>query len=195
MKSTGNIFITLVLCCSFMLSGYQRRAIDVKIGTEELKLYQLIMDYRKANNLATIPLSKSLTYVAQQHCLDLVNNRPDSGICNMHSWSARGSWTACCYTPDHLQATCMWKKPAELTTYTGDGFEIACTSGMGNGLAEMTAAKGLESWKKSEGHNNVILNKSVWKDMKWNAIGIGIYKGYAMVWFGQAADAEGEPAR
>jgi len=170
--------------------------VEAKLSAEELKLYELIMAYRKANRLPVIPLSVSLTYVAQQHCKDLATNHPDKNNCNAHSWSDKGSWSSCCYTPDHKQAKCMWNKPRELTNYKSDGFEIAC------GSSEpvykdyvMTAAYALESWKGSQHHNNVIINKDIWKDVKWKAIGIGIYKGFATVWFGEMTDAEGEPVK
>jgi hypothetical protein len=165
-----------------------------EITEEELKLYQLIMDYRKSEGLPEIPLSKSLTYVAQVHCRDLADNKPDlkSG-CNAHSWSDKGEWTACCYTRDHKQAECMWNKPKELTNYPGYGFEIAGGSSdpRYKGFV-MTAQYALESWQKSYHHNNVILNKDIWADSEWKAIGIGIYKGFTTVWFGKEEDPEGE---
>ena len=164
----------------------------VSISEEEKKMYKLLMAYRVENNLPEIPLSKSLTFVAQQHCKDLYHNQPDKPKeCNAHSWSANGAWTACCYTSDHKQASGMWKKPAELTQYTGNGFEIACGSSKVNGDYNMTAEYAVESWKESSGHNNVILNQDVWNDFPWGAIGVGIYKGFACVWFGQQEDPAG----
>lgn len=176
------------------LTTAQSGADKVQCTSEELKLYQLIMEYREQNNLPTIPFSKSLTYVAQQHCIDLYTNKPDLGAggCNAHSWSAKGTWSACCYTPDHKQAQCIWDKPAELTSYPGYGYEIACgSSDPQYSSFVMSAEYALQSWKKSSGHNNVILNKENWEDRGWNAIGIGIYKGYACVWFGQESDPAG----
>ena len=51
----------------------------------------------------------------------------------------------------------------------------------------MTAEYAINSWKKSSGHNAVIINSGGWND-KWNAIGIGIYKGFAVVWFGKESE-------
>lgn len=167
------------------------------ITTDELALYNMIMEYRKAEGLETIPLSNSLTIVAQTHSKDLADNKPDlEKKCNAHSWSDKGKWSSCCYTSDHKQADCMWNKPKELTTYTGMGFEIAV--GSSEPAFEdyvMTPEYALKSWKGSYHHNNVILNKDIWKDSKWNAIGIGIHKGFATVWFGKKEDPEGEPRR
>lgn len=170
---------------------------EARLSAEELKLYQLVMAYRKANQLPEIPLSVSLTYVAQEHCKDLYTNKPDlKKNCNTHSWSDKGRWSSCCYTPDHKQSGCMWNKPRELTSYKADGFEIAC--GSSEPIYDnfvMTAEYALDSWKGSVHHNNVVLNKDIWKAVKWNAIGIGIYKGFAVIWFGQETDAAGAPAK
>lgn len=167
---------------------------SVCMNTNERKLYNLVMEYRKQNNLPSIPLSTSLTFVAQTHCKDLVNNRPNVNGCNMHSWSNKGKWTPCCYTPDHKQAINMWNKPSELTPYKSYGYEIAFyVWHSDNPNYTATPEEALEGWKSSEGHNSVIINKSIWKSTKWNAIGIGIYKGFATIWFGEKIDVAGEP--
>ena len=58
-----------------------------------------------------------------------------------------------------------------------------------------TAAAALAGWKSSAGHDQMILNKYAWKRMKWNAMGVGIYGHYAVVWFGEEADPAGKVAR
>ena len=149
---------------------------------DEQQLYELIMDYRKSVNLPLIPLSKSLTIVAQTHSKDLANYRPDNGLCNAHSWSKNGRWTSCCYTSDHAKASCMWDKPKELTDYNHPGYEISCV-----GSDQLSPQEALETWKTSNAHNNVIINEDIW-DSNWRAIGIGVYEGYATVWFGHYID-------
>jgi uncharacterized protein YkwD len=181
---------------SFGLTDTEPKKIEATLTADEVELYNLIMTYRKENNLPSVPLSKSLTYVAQQHAWDLATNKPDKGACNAHSWSDKGAWSKCCYTPDHKQSTCMWSKPKELTNYQENGYEIACgSSDPAYDNFVMTPEYALGSWKKSTGHNNVIINKSNWAPYTWNAIGIGIYKGFAIVWFGAGADKDGEPGR
>jgi uncharacterized protein YkwD len=176
--------ITLCLIFISIISNSQ------VLTKEEKKLYDMIMQYRQELGLPIIPLSTSLTYVAQTHAKDLVNNKPDIGGCNSHSWSSNGPWTACCYTPDHAQAKFMWSKPRELTTYQGNGFEIACGSNECCSDFIMTANYALDSWKKSTGHNAVMINQGIWADNRWNAIGIGLYKSFAVVWFGNEFDKE-----
>jgi uncharacterized protein YkwD len=167
----------------FSLLGFAQ---NVELSQEERKLYNQIMEYRKQNGLPVIPLSKALTIVAKSHVEDLgVTKARGDANCNMHSWGEDSKWTSCCYTNDHAQASCMWNKPKELTSYQGAGYEIA-HGGTGSFIA--TAESALNGWKKSPGHNSVILNKSVWKNKTWKAIGIGISGGYAVVWFGAESD-------
>jgi len=152
---------------------------------EEQTLQELINEYRQQNGLPDIPLSKSLTYVARTHAQDL-QTYPPSGDCNGHSWSQYGEWSACCYTPDHAQASCMWDKPRELTPYVGTGYEIAAW--YSNGIDAYTA---LSLWKSSQGHNDVILNQGIWNNHPWSSIGVGIYDTWAVVWFGEEVDSCG----
>jgi hypothetical protein len=154
------------------------------LSTEEKKLYDLMMAYRKTKKLESIPLSAKLTQVAQAHAKDLAENYdPNQERCNLHSWSKKGNWTSCCYTADHKQASCMWNKPREIAGYESNGYEISYFYSAG-----ADAESGLDGWKKSTGHNQMIINDGIWKKIKWNAIGIGFYKEYGVVWFGDKKD-------
>jgi uncharacterized protein YkwD len=154
------------------------------LTTEEKKLYQLVMEYRKSLGLPNIPLSNNLNKVAQTHVQDLQKfGNPFDKNCNLHSWSKNGSWTSCCYTADHSQKECMYQKPREISKYQGNGYEIAYY------FSDLvTAEMALENWKKSPGHLAVIANSGIWKNIRWNAIGIAIYKNYSVIWFGMEED-------
>lgn len=154
---------------------------------EELELYNLIMKYRASKSLPAIPASPSLTLVAQTHARDLHDNRPDTGKCNPHSWSDKGPWSAVCYTKDHASVAGVWQKPAELTAYKGTGYEIAYRVWGYPGI-RVNPLKALKGWQSSIGHNNMIINKEKWATLTWQAIGVGIYMGYAVVWFGEEPD-------
>lgn len=156
------------------------------ITPEEQKLVDAINRYRGSKGLPAITATASLTTVARTHAADLAIKRPANGRCNMHSWSSGGKWTGCCYTSDHKQAACMWKKPRELTVYQGDGFEVS--AGSSGGAISAETALGL--WQKSSGHNQVIINAGMW-NRPWKAFGVGIYGGYAVAWFGNATDPAG----
>jgi len=157
--------------------------------SKEEELFNLLNDYRKQNNLAAISYSPSLTKVAQMHAKDIVENSPDLGGGNVHSWSDKGPWRAVKYTDDHKQAALMWSKPSELTDYKEPGFEIShAYVGNARKTTETKPKAALEGWKRSSGHNDVIIEKSIWKGKNFQALGIGIYKGYACCWFGKSKD-------
>lgn len=183
---------TVCLFLAFVIvAGFDHRSLPSETSTcltqEEKKLYDLIMDYRKTQNLASIPLSAGLTLVAQTHARDLAENYTFDlkNKCNPHSWSAKGKWTACCYTNDHKKATCMWAKPKEIAGYPGNGFEIAYYSSLG-----ANAQEGLDGWKISPGHNPLLINSGNWAKVRWKAIGVGIYKEFGLVWFGEVSDTK-----
>ena len=160
------------------------------LNKEEDMIYRLINQYRQQKGLGAIPLSRNLTYVAKLHVQDLAENTPYNRRCNLHSWSDKGPWTACCYTEDHDKAACMWEKPGEVSNYTGFGYEIAYWTNEPL-TPEDFAKKTLAGWKRSVPHNTVIVNQGKWREKRWNAIGVGVYKGYAAVWFGEEKDTEG----
>ena len=180
------LFVLLSIIFTFTLFIFGGQTIQFKKPTsEEFKLHRLINNYRASKNLPSVPLSRSLSHVAQLHVRDL-SKYPPRGRCNMHSWSPNGPWTACCYTSDHAQASCMWNKPRELTNYTGYGFECSQMHSAGT-----NAVSALRSWQGSTGHNAVIINQGMWSRQPWKSIGVGIYKRYAVIWFGREKDPDG----
>ncbi|MBL8344953.1 MAG: hypothetical protein JNN03_05895 [Rubrivivax sp.] len=141
---------------------------------------------RARHGLLPVPLSRSLGRVADLHVRDL-QARPPTGACNMHSWSAAGPWTPCCYTSDHAQARCMWSKPGEITggRYRGSGFEISA-----GGSGRMTPEVALNLWRGSTAHYGVIMNQGIWANSTWRAMGVGLSESYAVVWFGTEVDPD-----
>lgn len=150
------------------------------------------MEYRKEKGLKPIPLSAGLTKVAQTHILDLNTNYDFSRLekCNTHSWSRKGDWSSCCYTDDHKKAECMWDKPKEISGYQSRGYEIVSWEFPG----EISAEVALREWKKSPGHNALLVNSGNFKQADWQAIGIGVGGNYASVWFGVLKDENTNPS-
>ena len=180
---------SLLIFFLLLLSGYTNNsdATHTKVihsPEKEVELYNLLMEYRQEEGLDSIPISAALSKVAYTHAEDLQNHQPDQGKCNMHSWSSNGDWSSCCYTDDHAKSECMWSKPKEITGYNEYGYEIAYSISFGG----VIPYEALESWKTSQGHNDVILNKRVWKNRNWKAIGVGVCGDYAVVWFGEIFD-------
>ncbi len=141
--------------------------------------------YRASKGLSRLPLSASLTRVAQAHLADLEANYRPGARCNMHSWSDRGDWSPCCYTPDHAEATCMWDKPKEISggLYGAPGYEIVAYYS-----SRITPETALELWEQSQGHRAMVLNRGIWADNTWRAMGAAIGRHYAVVWFGESPD-------
>jgi uncharacterized protein YkwD len=147
-----------------------------ELSAEERKLYQLVNQYRSRRGLPPIPLSASLTKVANRHVLDLQYNFSDL----THSWSD------CPYDSNRPSTyKCMWEAPQRLgTSYRGNGYENAYGSSDGKATAE----DAFSEWLDSRPHHEVIVNQGIWEDVRWNALGIGIHKGYAVLWFGKETD-------
>lgn len=150
--------------------------------SEEIKLYNLINEYRAQNGLAPIAASKALSTVANRHVQDLAEN---IGTLT-HSWSDAP------YDPNNPSTyPAMWTAPQRFKTgYSGNGYENAF-GGTGGYVA--TATDALQGWKNSPAHNAVILNQGMWQNLKWNALGVGLYKGYSVIWFGEQPDSTGTP--
>ncbi|HYX36136.1 MAG TPA: CAP domain-containing protein [Oligoflexus sp.] len=184
-------FCLFLLAASLPETSLQAAA-TVQLTETEQTLGRLINEYRQSKGLPAVPLSSSLSYVAQIHAWDTLTNHPDTGTdaagktCNGHSWSNKGTWTPVCFTG--LDGQHMWSKPRELTTYTANGFEISA----GPFGSTVSPELALESWKQSAPHNDVILNQGPW-NQQWKAMGVGIYQGYVHVWFGEANDPAGVP--
>ena len=176
------------------LSGEEGRVISalmaLGLSAKEAKLYYDINAYRESLGLPKLSLSKSLTTVARTHVADSNAHTPENQVDvrgiqgNLHSWSSYGSWTPVVYTSDHQYAANMWSKPSELTSYPGSGFEISSRYSLA-----MTPDVALDSWKGSQGHNDVMTTQGMWSDLK--TMGVGIDGKYAHVWFGQDADPAG----
>ena len=161
------------------------------LSSKEARLYYLVNEYRESLGLPKLSLSKSLTQVARTHVADSNGYSPENQVDargiqgNLHSWSGNGSWTPVVYTSDHYYASLMWSKPRELTSYSGNGYEISAGSGGYN----LTPEYALSLWKNSSGHNAVMTTSGSWAMLK--TMGVSIDGGYAHIWFGSDADPAG----
>ncbi len=203
LKFMRTITICLLLTLSFyglsgqkaprILQGQIFKTDTLTLNDAEIELAQQLNDYRRSKGLRAIALSASLSMVARIHVYDLSEHYQPGKSCNLHSWSSGGYWSSCCYTNDHSRAACMWDKPRELTEYQGDGYEIAFFS---NYEYNSTAGKiddALSGWKASRGHHELIVNRGKWADSEWKAMGVGVFGGYIVVWFGEQTDPAGMP--
>jgi hypothetical protein len=157
------------------------------ITAQAKELFTLINHFRIENKLNEIPLSASLSYVASIHLNDLMLNHADTVLCNLHSWSDKGEWTACCYQAYIPIQDCMWDKPKELSPYKYRGYELAFYQ-EGN----LTAQEILDAWLEIPEAKQMILNQGKWDNI-WRALGVDIRNNYALLWFGRAKDNEPAP--
>jgi len=170
---------------------------EVCLSKEEESLYKKIMAYRKKHKLPKIPLSPSLTMVAQKHALNQTQFKP-KGKCSLHSWGKGGKWKPCCYDDQGKPPECMWDKPNEITGFDSTGFEITVFGYIlddDNTAGHINSKHALDDWKKSPSHNSLILNKEPWNETKWGAIGVGMHLGFANVWFTEESDPNGSPKK
>jgi hypothetical protein len=194
MKSKGHILLLMLLIFPVQLfcQHSERKNQEIPksfcISQMEFKLYTMINEYRARYDLPAIPLSKSLSFVASTHVKDLVLNHPDKGSCNSHSWSAKGTWKPFCYPKDENKKNSVWDKPRELTSYRGKGYEIVYWENNATIIDSI-----ITFWKSVDYFNSFLMNTGKWTGKRWNAIGIGIYENYAVAWFGELVDPDGQP--
>lgn len=143
---------------------------------------EAINAYRQANGLAPIPISEEMNRVAQAHVADLVAHHPEDACNgNLHSWSANGAWTSGCYdSNDEATWPIMWNKPNEIAGYPGRGYEVSAWAS-----PSITPDQAVALWQGSAPHNDVLLNRGIWTDFPWGAMGGWAADGYACAWFGQ----------
>ncbi|WP_448563937.1 CHAT domain-containing protein [Trichothermofontia sp.] len=154
-----------------------------ELDAEETQLYERINQYRAQHGLPPIPLAPSLNRVANRHVRDMAENLRQF----THAWSD------CPYNPNQPNSyACMWNAPQRLgTAYPSIGYESAHGGPAGY---QATAASAMRDWQASSHHNDMLLNRGIWQERRWQAIGLAIYQRYAVLWFGEAPDpAMGEP--
>jgi len=185
MKRISTIVVILLLFSGSKAIGQMP---DFCLTRQEYRLYSLINEYRTKNGLGVIPISSSLCYVAKVHVRDLFINNPDTSFCSLNSWSDQGQWTACCHSGHSPNPVCIVNKPKELTHYSGEGHEIAYWDS-----EDLNPDTVFHFWMSIGQTKELLLNQKKWSHFNWKAIGIGLYKGYACLWVGEASDTIPEP--
>jgi hypothetical protein len=181
---------TLIILSIFLFSGARIfcQVPGICLTKEEYRLYSIINEYRAKQGLGIIPISSSLSYVAKIHARDLYLYRPDTSSCSLNSWSDKGQWTACCHSGYTPNPSCIVNKPAELTKYTGEGHELCYWDS-----EELQPDTVFKFWLSIGQARELLLNQKKWSYFNWNAMGVGLYNGYASVWVGEVPDTLPEP--
>ncbi len=182
------IAILLFMSLPFLTYGQRTLPDDFCIDQMESSLFDNINLLRGDYGMSQLQLSVSLCYVAELHVNDLQNNHPDTSVCNLSSWSDKGSWTPCCYNKYVHNPDCMWDKPKELTPYSYRGYELVTFF-----EEDFNADSIINLWADSKETLDMILMRGNYKNKKWICAGIGISKNYVSLWFGQRKDKLKEP--
>ncbi len=156
---------------------------ELCLSSDEKVLVDAVNAFREAHGLQAVALSRALCYVADVHAKDLYFNYDERSGKSMHSWSHKGRWKGCSYENPRTDGRCMHNKPSELTDYKGLGFELAYYDNTGS--AGMNA---YEAWIRHEKNRAFLLNEGTYLSFDWNAVGIKIFKGYVLLWFGTTVD-------
>ena len=158
------------------------------VSTEEMRLLDFVNSIRQEYGMKPVKLSASLSFVAKTHVDDLLQNHPDTSICNLSSWSDKGKWTPCCYNAYIPNPLCMKKKPKELTPYPYYGYEMAAYFQDDYSLDSL-----VHMWSDTKQVLDMILTRGQWAEKKWVVAGVGINNHYVSVWFGQKPDRQRSP--
>lgn len=182
--------LLFILSSLFSLQSFAQKDIptDFCISSEEKKLFDQINMLLKEYDKKPLQASTSLYYVAKKHVEDLINNNPDTSICNLSSWSDKGDWTPCCHNPYVPQQDCMWDKPNEMTRYPYRGYELVSYF-----EDDFNADSVIQMWSSSKKVLDMLLTNGNFEKKKWVCMGVGMNANYASVWFGQRPDRENKP--
>jgi len=152
----------------------EKNCVGDGLEPKEATLYEMINAYRAEFGLPKIPFSPSLTMLANRHVRDLEENV---------GFSVRG-WSDCSYNP-HNPATlaCIQQAPQRLgTAYPGAAFELTYATGY-----KVVPEAALHNWQQMSHTRNILLSPGNAAG-PWAALGVGIHKGYAVVWLGNYRD-------
>lgn len=157
----------------------EKKCAGDEITAQEKELFRIVNEYRAQNGLAQIPLSDSLSVVANRHLLDL----------SINIKSLTHGWSNCPYDINNENTwKCVSDSPKRLNVgYAGSGYENLYRKSGG----AATPALALEAWKKSPLHNSLILNLNIFKETKFDAFGIACSGEYIALWFGSTTANSG----
>jgi len=182
------LILGFVLMISVYSFGQKKIPSSFCVSPEEFQLLDFVNSIRQEYGMKPVKLSASLSFVAKTHVDDLLQNHPDTSICNLSSWSDKGKWTPCCYNAYIPNPLCMKKKPKELTPYPYYGYEMAAYFQDDFSLDSL-----VPMWSDTKQVLDMILTRGEWAEKKWVVAGVGINNHYVSVWFGQKPDHQRYP--
>jgi hypothetical protein len=158
------------------------------LTNDEMQLFDKINQLRQSYGKTDLQLSASLSFVAKTHVKDLLDQHPDTSVCNLSSWSNKGNWTACCYNSYVPKPDCMWDKPKELTPYPYRGYEFVSYFD-----DQFSVDSVINLFSDTKEVLDMILTQQTYDTKKWICCGVGMNDHYVSIWFGQRKDALSVP--
>lgn len=198
MKPFRIIYLIIIACIFVLPSAFaqntkKRIPSDFCVDENAYALYQAINNYRQKLSLDPIPLSASLSYLAQLHVKDLAANFDMKNAwkseCGMKSWSDKGHWKAFCYPKDQSKKRDIKDKAKELTPYKGKAWEILYWE---NDWAP-DAEKILHFWLDIPQSADMLSNTGKYAQKDWQSIGLASSDGYISVFLGRVKDTQAPP--
>lgn len=172
---------------------------DVGVLRSSVELTNAVNDHRASKGKPRLPVSISLIAVAQDHVINQEYgdwSGFSSNQCNLHTWLddvEDDRFDGCCYTADHSNANCMWRKPSQITAgwnpssngcqamrnqFKHYGYEIS----HGASGFQVTAQSAVNGWQGSPPHRAVMLSEGNWEQFT-KTIGCAMGENYAHCWF------------
>ncbi len=135
--------------------------------------------YRLSHGKKWLKLNNKLNTVARLHLENLKDSFSTNRKYISHSWFAdpQERWTPYKYVKVKDGGPIL-DKAREITKYDGISAEIWA------GTGDYKPATWLSLWAHSTGHRNTILQVGGWEDNNWTGVGVCIYNGMAVMWFG-----------
>lgn len=177
------LLVFILLTNPFQISAQKDIPDDFCISVQEKALYDRVNNLREDYGKNRVEYSASLSFVAKTHVLDLLENSPDTSVCNLSSWSDKGNWAPCCFNPYVPDQDCMWEKPKQLTGYPYRGYELVSYF-----EDTLSVDSVINLWSDAREVLDMILTDGNYSKKRWICMGVGMNAHYVSVWFGQRSD-------
>ena len=177
-QGTLILFLTL-----YLLNSFAQNSSQFCVSQDELSLFQEINKYREMMGKTPLGLSNSLSYVAMKHLEDILQHKPDTGICSPFSWSYGNEMDSCCIATTKKSLLCSRNKPLFLSDYPDVAYEMIYYDDH-----KADPINALRFWKSVKLSKDMLLGEGNYADFEWVSIGIAIQKEYVSVWLGIVPD-------
>ncbi len=173
----------IIILSIYLQNSFAQNTSSFCISQDELTLFQEINKYREVMGKTPLGLSNSLSYVAMKHLEDILQHKPDTGICSPYSWSYGNEMDSCCIATTKKSLLCSRSKPLFLSDYPDIAYEMIYYDDH-----KADPQNALRFWKSVKLSKDMLLGEGKYADFEWVSIGIAIKNEYVSVWLGIVPD-------